>query len=444
MKVDQVIKDSKSFYTDLYSHGEGGSFGSDFSWLENLRKSSILRFERKGFPSQSQEEWRFFPVSMVTGSPFQSPSKILLDSITLDKCSPFFLTSPSDSRLVFINGNFVPAFSSISTFPEGVSCQPFSSSIKDPQLLERVITFFPEDKLTPFADLNNAFFEDGTFLYIPKSTLMETPLHIFYFSLPESEVRTVTYPRTILYLERNSQIKVVENYVDLGGGESLTNSFTQIRVGEDSRLEHCRIQRSGEKAHSVSTIQVLQERNSSSVFHSISLSGKLVRNNIDVTLEGEGAECNLNGLYIAGHNEWVDNHTVIHHANSHTFSREFYKGILEGKSRAVFNGRIIVEKGAQKTDALQSNKNLLLSNEALVYTKPELEIFANDVKCKHGATIGQLDHTVLFYLRSRGIPLVEAKRILIYAFASEMIDKITMPSLKEALTQLLFLKMMEE
>ncbi len=399
--------------------------------------------EKPSLPTQEMEEWRFFPVDKLTDPSFQMASKMDSNSV-LDQLPSYFLTS-SKLRFVFVNGHFIPALSLVVSPIKEVRLDSIAQIFKDP-LLQKCLSRFPEDKLTAFTHLNTDYFKDGAFLYIPKSTVLETPVEIYYFSYPEVEIKTVTYPKTLIYMERNSQLKVIENYIDLefiGSQTTLTNSYTQIYLGEDSHLEHIRIQRSTSKGYSFSQIQALQERNSHAIFHSISLSGKLIRNNIVTTLEGEGAECALNGFYMAGANEWVDNHTLIEHANSHTFSRESYKGILEGKSRAVFNGRIVVEKGAQKTDALQSNKNLLLSNEALVYTKPELEIFANDVKCKHGATIGQLDHDVLFYLRSRGIPLKEARKILIYAFASEMIDKITIPSLKEALTKMLFLKMME-
>jgi len=271
-----------------------------------------------------------------------------------------------------------------------------------------------------FTALNTAFMADGGFIYIPPAVVIDRVLHMIFISTAKKEP-CVTYPRNLVVVGNGSQASIVESYVSLDRGVYFTNAVTEIVAGNSSVIDFYKIQRESEEAFHVDTLRVVQERDSNFSSHSISLGGSMVRNNVNVMLNGEGAECALNGLYVTKARQHVDNHTAIDHAKAHCNSRELYKGILDDRSTGVFNGRILVRKGAQKTNAKQTNKNLLLSREALVNTKPELEIFADDVKCTHGATIGQLDEEAMFYLRSRGIDEASARVLLTYAFANDLL-----------------------
>jgi Fe-S cluster assembly protein SufD len=255
---------------------------------------------------------------------------------------------------------------------------------------------------------------------------------------------TVCHPRNLIVIGRGGQATIVENYLGVEGELYFTNAVTEIVVGENGVGEHYKVQREGGKAFHIATLQACLERNSNFSSHSISLGGALVRNEVNAVLDGEGGECTLNGLYMVGGGQHVDNHTRIDHVKAHCNSRELYKGVLDGKSRGVFSGKIYVHEGAEKTDAKQTNKNLLLSEDAVINTKPQLEIYADDVKCTHGTTIGQLDQEAIFYLRSRGIDLEAARGLLTYAFASEMIGRIKVEPVRAQLEHLLLARLQKD
>jgi Fe-S cluster assembly protein SufD len=270
---------------------------------------------------------------------------------------------------------------------------------------------------------------DGAFVYIPKRRVVEDPIHLLFFST-SGEGPSVSYPRNVIVVDSDSDVKIIESYFGVGNELYLTNGVTEVVAGENAIVDHCRLVRESEKAFHVATLQVHLDRNSNFTSRSITLAGALVRNDVNVLLDGEGIECVLDGLYLGSGEQHIDNHTKIEHLKPHGMSRELYKGILDGKARAVFNGKIVVHKDAQKTDAKQTNKNLLLSEAASVDTKPQLEIFNNDVKCSHGSTIGRLEEDAIFYLRSRGIDLEGARDLLTYAFASEVIQRIKVDSVR--------------
>jgi Fe-S cluster assembly protein SufD len=280
-----------------------------------------------------------------------------------------------------------------------------------------------------FAALNAAFLEDGAFVRIPARMAVAHPIHLVFLSEPVLGP-TVSHPRNLVIAEAGSQAHIVETYIGTAGELYFTNAVTEVVLDEGAALDFSKLERESDAAFHVATTEVSQGRDSSFTSHSISLGGALARNDLSVRLDAEGAGCTLNGLFIGSGTQHLDNHTLIDHAQPHGTSRELYKGIMSGQSRGVFNGRIIVRPAAQKTDAMQTNKNLLLSKEALVNSKPALEIFADDVKCRHGSTIGQLDEAALFYLRSRGIGEEDARDLLVYAFASDVASRIRVAPLR--------------
>ena len=308
--------------------------------------------------------------------------------------------------------------------PEGVKAGSLASALdSDGGLLEEHLARYASYRRNAFTALNTAFVEDGAFVYLPKDAVVKEPIHLLFLSTASKDP-AVCHPRNLIVAGSSAQATVIESYAGLEGGVYFTNAVTEIVTGEQSRIDHTRLQRESERAFHVATMEVSQHRDSAFASRSISIGAKLVRNDLNVLLNGEGCDCTLDGLYLAGGEQHVDNHTTIDHAKPHCSSRELYKGILDGKSTGVFNGKIIVRKDAQKTDARQTNNNLLLSEESLINTKPQLEILADDVKCTHGATIGQLDEEALFYLRTRGIGDAAARSLLTYAFASEIIGRI--------------------
>jgi Fe-S cluster assembly protein SufD len=304
-----------------------------------------------------------------------------------------------------------------------------------------------------FVALNTALMEDGAYVRIPRGVIVEEPIHLLFVGSAADGAPAVSHPRILIVAEENSQATVIETFVGVGdgvgrptpglpdGGVYFTNAVTEIVAAENAVLDHYRVQRESETAFHIATQWVQQARSSNFASHAISLGGALVRTDITAVLDGPGIESTLNGLYVVGGQQHVDTHTAIDHAQPHCNSHELYKGILDGRATAVFNGKIFVRQDAQKTDAKQTNQNLLLSRDAVIDTKPQLEIFADDVRCTHGATVGQLDADALFYLRSRGIDAAEARALLTYAFASDILGRIKVAPLRTALEELLFTRL---
>ena len=370
------------------------------------RRKAFEHFRDLGFPTGHEEDWRFTDVTPVTEIPFRLPDS----DADAPSLLPLARGPLKNHQITFLDGRFAPELST-----------------KDVARLTGKERPFVEKNV--FATLNDAFWTDGAHVRVPKGVTLEAPLHLLFLFSNRPEAY-MTHPRVVIEMEANSRAAVVESYLGPTGGVYLTNTVTEIILGENASLDYSKVQRESPEAFHFATTIIRQERGSSLVSHSIALGALLSRNEIFTTLEGEGAVTTLNGLYEATGRQRVDFHTTIDHVKPHTTSRELFKGIMNGQSRGVFDGRIIVRPDAQKTNALQMNKNLLLSKEALAHSKPQLEIFANDVKCKHGATIGQLDEDVLFYLRSRGIGYEEARRLLVHAFASEIIDQVKVEAIR--------------
>jgi Fe-S cluster assembly protein SufD len=341
-------------------------------------------------------------------------------------------------QLVFVNGRHAPDLSS--TPRDGVQVGSLRHILAtEPELARPHLAKIARDG-NAFAAANAAFLEDGAFVRIPKGAAVPEPIHLVFLSEPVFGP-TLSHIRNLIVSEPGSQASVVETYIGTAGELYFTNAVTEVALLDGAILDHYKLERESTSAYHVATMEVVQERDSRLTSHSMTFGGALVRNDLNVRLAAEGADCTLNGLFVGSGNQHLDNHTLIDHAKQHGTSRELYKGIMDGKSRGVFHGKIIVRPDAQKTDAMQTNKNLLLSREALVNSTPALEIFADDVKCRHGSTIGQLDAGALFYLRSRGIGEREARDLLVYAFASDVSSRIRIAPLRTLVEEHLGLRL---
>jgi Fe-S cluster assembly protein SufD len=376
-------------------------------WLRDLRRAAAERFTALGFPTTRDEEWRFTSVAPIARAQFRRAA-----AGDERRAAELMASLPRDGYcLVFVNGRYSRALSD-HAIEHGLTLSHLAAQSKDlPYELARSARFEEQ----AFVALNTASFEDGAYIRIPDGIVMQRPVHIVHVSTGEG----VSHPRILFVCGAGSHASLIESY--LGEGRYFTNAVSEIVCGGDSVVDHVKLQQESADAFHIATVQVDQARGSSFTSHSLTFGARLTRNDINARL-ATGAECALNGLYLTDGARHVDNHTAIDHAEPHASSRELYKGILDGQSSAVFNGKVIVRPDAQKTDAKQTNKNLVLSEDATINTKPELQIHADDVRCTHGATVGQLDREAVFYLRSRGIDLATAREILTHAFASEVVD----------------------
>ncbi|MFB3903823.1 MAG: Fe-S cluster assembly protein SufD [Acidobacteriota bacterium] len=430
----QAVRKEKDQYLANFAEFERQSSGPVPDWLQQLRKASILHVAEYGFPNTRDEEWKYTNLAPLSRIPFQLPAPATLP----DRLSNQWLLEVPGARLVFVNGFFDEGLSRPDGLPDSVEIKRLSQALLDePDLLGQHIGRYSDPREHAFTALNAAFLREGAFLSVPAGTVVETPVYIIYVSTGAAQPFAV-HPRNLLLVGASSEIKLVEAYLGESDASYFCNPVTELVLGDGSVVDHCTIQAEGAKSYHIGTLRTRQETNSALRLASFDFGGSLVRHNLTVTLDGEGGNALLHGLYLGAEDKHIDNHTRIEHLKPHCDSRELYKGIMTDSSLAVFHGRIVVAKGAQKTDSKQTNNNLLLSNEALVNTKPQLEIYADDVKCTHGATIGRLEEEALFYLRSRGIGRQEAMNILIYAFASEVIGHVRIGPLRTHLDKFLF------
>jgi Fe-S cluster assembly protein SufD len=392
-----------------------------------------------GFPSSRDEEWRFTPVSPIAQTDFRpaAPAKL-----TRSALQPFLFGHPEWPQLVFVNGKFAPDLSVLPSLPLGVRLGNLATALAgDTTLLERHLTRHAAPETTPFAALNTAFIRDGALVYVPVDTALDRPVHLLFVTSPDAG-GTVAHPRNLIIVERGAKASVVESYVSLAGGATyFTNAVTEVVSGENAWTEHTRIQRESERAYHVGLTHVDQARGSHYRSFTLAMGGAIARHNLHVRLNAPGIETLMYGLYLTHGDQLVDNHTAIYHDHPECNSWEVYKGVLDDRSRAVFNGKVFVKPEAQKTDAKQTNRNLLLSSGAKVDTKPQLEIFADDVKCTHGATVGFLDPAALFYLRSRGLPPAVARKVLTYAFAGEVVNEVALEPVRRELDRLVLARL---
>ncbi len=396
--------------------GRGGPL-----WLRRLRMEALARFETLGLPTLKDEEWRNTPIAPIARTPFRAPAAVELGREVLEGID---LATWAERRIVTVNGRFSPELSSLEGSPNGTRLGSLEGALAThPERVEPYLARLAPFEDRPFSAVNTAAIADGAIVLVPDRTALEGPLHVLHLTVARG-APVLAQPRTLVVVGAECRVTVVETYLGLGEGVALTNAVTEIALGANSQVSHVRIERDRPGNFHVGATQARQQRDSRLVSTVVSLGADLTRLDTGSVLAGEGASCLLNGLYLADGARLVDNHTTLDHAVPHCGSYESYKGILAGRSRAIFNGRIIVRQDAQKTDAKQSNRNLILSDEATAFTRPQLEIYANDVRCTHGATIGRLDENALFYLRSRGLALEEARATLIRAFAGEILGQI--------------------
>jgi Fe-S cluster assembly protein SufD len=411
-------------------------------WLHQLRKNAISRFTELGIPVTRdlsfplKEDWLYTNLAPLAKTPFGTDlrgDEYLLDSEVL---LPYGFGQDDWQVLVFVNGNYSPARSHISDLPQGIIVQPISRAlIENPELVEPHLAKYADYDQIGLTALNTALLRDGLFVYVPDGKILETPIHVQYVSTA-CEASTAAHPRTLIVAGDAGQATVIESYIGLTDETYLTNAVTEIAVGRDGNIDHYRINREGSRACHISTTQLHLKDNSHISTFNMSMGGKLTRNDSNARLDGEHAVVRMNGLFLVAGDQHVDNHTSMDHAQPNCDSYEVYKGILDGNSRGVFNGKVYVKQDAQETDAKQLNKNLLLSPNALIHTKPQLEIYADQVKCTHGATIGQLDEDQIFYLRSRGLSRDIACHLLTYGFAADLIRRLKVEAVREQLDTL--------
>ena len=390
-------------------------------WLSRFRAKGFARFEAHGFPTTRHEDWKYTNVASIGRTRYvhardctdAAPSKAEVEGL--------FIGEPGWSSLVFLNGIFNDKLSSIVHDSVG----SLAGAI-DSETVRKHLGSYADLESNGFIGLNSAFIEDGAYVHLPAGVCLDSPIHLVFVTSAEEAV--VTYPRNLIVLEKGSRAAIIESYI--GDGPSFTNTVTEAVVGEDARLEHFKLQREGGEAFHIGTTQVHQGRNSRASVFSLDVGARLGRNDLNVDMEGEAGESVLNGLFITNEGQHIDNHTSVDHASSFTRSRQLYKGILDGRSKAVFNGKVVARQGTHQVDAHQTNRNLLLAERAEVNTKPQLEIFADDLKCSHGATVGQLDDEAIFYLNSRGVSAEDARRFLVRGFAQEVIDTVGIEKVK--------------
>jgi Fe-S cluster assembly protein SufD len=401
-------------------------------WLETLRQDAFAYFSETGFPTTHDEDWRFTNVAPVRNTSFDlaGPERVSEGQLETFGAAQFA------THLVFVNGLFSKELSVLGAMPKGVKVGSLAAQIEgDSASIEPYLGRYLNFRRDAFCALNTALFEDGVSIEVPDGVHVEQPIYILYVTVP-GDRPTMNHPRNLIVAGKNSQVTVVEDYVSLGEGTTFSNAVTELAAGGNASVSHYMIVREGDSAYNFSTLRIQQGRSANVATHSLLLSGALVRNNVHPVLAGEGSECLINGLFMANGLQHMDNYMLVEHASPHCDSRQFYNGILNGQSHGVFHGRIIVHKDAQKTDAKQTNRNLLLSDDAQIDTKPQLEIYADDVKCTHGATIGQVDENALFYLRSRGLAEAAARHVLLLAFANECLDRMNSPQVREHLERL--------
>jgi Fe-S cluster assembly protein SufD len=442
--VSQVAKE-ESLYRAAFRVLQGQSPRASVagaSWLERLRENALESFEKLGFPTTRDEEWKYTNVAPIVKAKFEP---VLVDQenergFDAGQLDAFVYPEALESRLVFVNGIYRAELSSLSSLSEGVVAMDLAAALESPAHAEMLrarlgrIADYHDDAFTA---LNTAFASSGALLFIPKGVRAATPVHLLFLSeSQEKGARAVSFPRVLVVAEENSEATLIESYGSAGESVYWTNAVIEIALGDGARLEHYKVQRESVAGFHIATTKTELGRSSSYNATTINLGAQLSRHTIGVNFAQEGAECRVDGLYIVTTGQHSDTHSLIEHRQPHCTSRQLYKGILDGKSRAVFNGKVFVHEGAGGTDAQQTNRNLLLSNEARVDTKPQLEIFADDVKCAHGATVGQLEEEELFYLVSRGLHRDLAQNLLTYGFAEEVIEKIKIESIKAQLDEI--------
>lgn len=407
--------------------------------LHDVRTEALKNFEAKGFPTKKEEAWKYTSLNAVLKNDFSVFPK-QENAVEYADVKKYFLHEIDTYKVVLIDGVFSSFLSS--TTHEGVDICLMSSALTKPKYKDIIDTYFnkianTQDSLT---SLNTAFASEGAFINVPKGKIVDKPIEIMCFSTG-NEAALMVQPRNLIIVGENAQVQIIERHQSLNGNPVLTNAVTEIFVQERAIADYYKIQNDLQTANLVDNTFIAQKANSNASVHTFSFGGNITRNNLNFYHQGEHIESTLKGITIIGDKQLVDHYTLVQHATPNCESHQNYKGIFDDNSTGVFNGKIYVEREAQKTDAFQQNNNILLSEKATINAKPQLEIFADDVKCSHGCTIGQLDDNAMFYMQSRGIPQKEAKALLMYAFSNEVIESIRIPELKSRITKLIASKL---
>ncbi|HEY6825471.1 MAG TPA: Fe-S cluster assembly protein SufD [Gemmatimonadaceae bacterium] len=424
--------------------GAGESYAAAFDELssaaaipsgaQSIRRAAFERFASLGFPTTKNEDWHFTSVAPIAEEEF---TLVVAKSgdVKRSDLDRFMFGATGWYTMVFVNGRFAPELSDLARLPAGVTVRDLASAWeRAPKSTDRIGRVTSYDN-SAFTALNTAFMYDGAVIEIEKETEIDLPIHVLYVT-DATAAKTMMHPRNLVVVGRHARATLIESYVSTSDAMYFVNAVTEVTVGEGATLRHYKMQREGRRAFHVGTIEAHQARDSHYVSFSLATGAELSRTNVYTTLDGEGGGATLNGLYMLDGEQICDHQTQIIHAQPNCFSRELYKGVLDDRSHGVFNGKVYVHPIAQKTDGKQTNNTLLLSDTAHIDTKPQLEIFADDVKCTHGATVGQIDQLALFYLKSRGIDRALARRLLTYAFAADVLETIEVEAVRDGLERM--------
>ncbi len=423
------MKDARDSYLAAFEAVEASRAGA--GWLAPIRKAAIARFAEVGFPTLRDEDWKYTDVSPIADTDFRwaAPDEHLHPR----SLAPHWVGGTDVHRLVVVNGRYAEALSSVGSLPRGVRIGSLATALQDgADRLQDEFARLADYRGRPFTALNTALFEDGAAVILPPETVIEWPIHVLYVTLGSAEP-VAAHPRTLVVAGANSRLTVIESFVSLGDAPCLTNAVTEIVAADGARIDHCKAGQDNDDSFHVGETAARLGRDSAVRSHVVTLGGRLVRNEYHAVLDGEGGDCTIHGLYLLNGRQHVDNHLRVEHGRPRCTSREFFKGVLADQSRGVFTGRIYVAEDAQKTDAKQTNMSLLLSEDARVESRPQLEILADDVRCTHGATIGQVDDEALFYLRTRGLDADAARNLLVYGFAEDSLQQVRYEPLRRHL-----------
>jgi len=428
-------------YLDSFARFAKELPGNGAGWVDPLRREAIARFEALGFPSTHDEAWRYTSMRPIAEGRFELHAATRGDVLTPEQFERLTFEPWECSHLVFVNGRYAPGLSTLRSLPAGLRVTSLAEALATRRgSIEPHLGSGADASANAFVALNTAFLHDGAFVEVDPGTIVEEPIHLLFVSTPNG-FDGMSHPRNLFVVGAGARITLAESYAGIDAERYLTNAVTEIVAGDGSVIDHYKLQRESRTAFHVATLHAAAGRNATISSHSITLGGALTRNDVIVAMRGEGADCTLNGLYVADGRQHMDNHTLIDHEKPHGSSRQLYKGVLDDQARGVFDGTVIVRPDAQKTDARQENRNLLMSEDALVDSKPTLLIHADDVKCSHAATIGQLDEDALFYLRARGIGAEAARSLLTQGFVSEILQRVRVEAVRAGLECLLFMQL---
>jgi len=397
------------------------------AWVKERRDAAARRFADVGFPTTRNEDWRFTNITPIAETTFVPAAGSFGQAASLVAA----VNVPGAVRLAIVNGQFAAGLSDLSAMPKGIRIAGLRDGARDGTdgLEQHLATVFNLDA-HPLAALNTAHLDDGVAIFVTPGAVVETPIHIVTVTGGDGQV-VAAHPRVLVVAGANSQVRIAHTYVGAKDDVYFNNAVVEVVVNEGAIVDYYTDQRESERAYHIANIQAHVAAKGVFNSHAFSTGARIQRHDVGIALKGEGADCTMNGVYLADGDRLMDTHTSLDHAMPHCTSHELYKGILAGKARAVFNGRIIVRLDAQKTDAKQTNRALLLSDDATINSNPQLEIFADDVKCTHGAAVGQLDEEAMFYLQARGLTRIEARDMLLHAFAGEVLEGLKIPALRE-------------